>query len=46
MSKTAAPTSKSDNKPATNGSAAHAAAVSAHGAREKNIELALSSITK
>src|SRR5687767_12177883 len=46
MSKTASPTSKSDNKPAANGSAAHAAVASAHGAREKNIELALSSITK
>jgi recombination protein RecA len=54
MSKTAAPVrpepveraAKSDHKPATNGSAAHAAVAAANVARDKNIELALSSITK
>jgi recombination protein RecA len=47
MSKAAAaPSAKSDHKPAANGANASAALAAATAARDKNIELALSSITK
>ena len=46
MSKAAPAPVKSDHKSTPNGSASHAAIAAVSAARDKNIELALSSITK
>jgi recombination protein RecA len=46
MSKAAPPPAKTDHKSAPNGSTSHAALAAVNAARDKNIELALSSITK